>query len=101
MRPASRMFLFTIAAMFVVGCVSRSVPERFPTASAASPSAPEPRPEPASRTLVDDPPLPGENTEQWPGLRPSNSRSGEPAHRHGRHGQHRQSEAPVDASEHP
>lgn len=52
-----------------VGCASRTVPDAFPRASPASTQAPELPPARVDRALSGDPPLPGQSTEGWPGLR--------------------------------
>ena len=72
------------AAFLIGSCASRSVPSSFPATSAASLKAQVPRPEPATRALAEDPPLPGENTERWPGLRPSDG-STKRGHMHDHH----------------
>lgn len=95
MRLVTYVPLLTIAVTLAMGCASRSVPERFPRTSAASPSAREPRPEPVARALAEDPPLPGENTERWRGLRPAgDSPDGTHMHHHGAHGQRAPDDAP-------
>ena len=93
--------VLALAALWTGGCVSRSVPERFPATSAASLKAREPRAAPATRALAEDPPLPGESTERWPGLRPSGDATEGRMHvHHGGHGNHGQGDAPVDHSGH-
>lgn len=58
-----------LALVTVVGCASRTVPDTFPHASPASTHAPELPPARVDRALSGDPPLPGQSTEGWPGLR--------------------------------
>jgi hypothetical protein len=51
-----------------IACASRSVPEGFPVASAASEASPEVPPEVVTRSIQEDPPLPGEAHDGWNGL---------------------------------
>jgi len=99
MNPSACVTAIAISALLGTGCASRSVPASFPNTSPASASAPEASRAPVPRALAEDPPLPGEPTEGWPGLRPA----GEPAA--GGHEQHRgqsptQGDVPADHSGH-
>ena len=69
-----------------LGCASRAVPKHFPAGSAVSIEAPEARPATVTSALDAEPPLPGSETEHWPGLRSAESTS--PAHAHGGHHGH-------------
>jgi hypothetical protein len=69
-RPPTVLCHFGLLALVtVVGCASRTVPDTFPRASPASTQAPELPPARVDRALSGDPPLPGQPTEGWPGLR--------------------------------
>lgn len=57
-----------VAATTLVGCATRTVPDRFPAGSPASLETPEVEPAPVGRALVEDPPLPGESVAGWHGL---------------------------------
>ncbi len=80
-----RNFLFLWVGSLGMGCASRTVPVSFPPTSAASISGAEAKPSSVIRTLLEDPPLPGESTDQWPGLRPADPQVNDVDH-HSNHG---------------
>ena len=81
----SRALALTVLTLFALpsGCASRKVPGRFPPDAAASPGAREARPAVVDAALAEEPPLPGQPTSRWPGLR-----AGEPTSLPSRHGGH-------------
>jgi hypothetical protein len=75
--------LLGVAGVFGA-CSPRALPATFPATSAASTEAPEARRIPVTVALEQDPPLPGESVEQWPGLRTNpGSGGGHANHHHG------------------
>jgi hypothetical protein len=72
-RPPSVSRAGALAALafgaLTLGCASRAVPKQFPATSAASPASREAEPAAVTSALDADPPLPGTETAQWPGLR--------------------------------
>jgi hypothetical protein len=88
-RPSSARRAGAFAALVLgaltLGCASRAVPKHFPATSAASPESREAKPAAVTSSLDAEPPLPGAETEQWPGLRAADSAA--PAHG-GHHGHH-------------
>lgn len=81
-RQAGALVALALGAV-TLGCASRAVPKHFPASSAASLESREAQPVAVTRALDEDPPLPGAETEQWPGLRAAESAA--PAHG-GHHG---------------
>jgi|GEM_PF-485918 len=73
-------FKFLFAVVLVSGCATRSVPDHFPDNSAASPDSPEGAAVRTTRSLTEEPPLPGESTEGWDGLNEADSASVPGAH---------------------
>ncbi len=80
-----RKFLLLWVGSIEIGCAFRAVPRSFPEASPASRHAVEAKPASVTRALQEDPPLPGESTEQWPGLHPEAPKvdTGHDHHSHG------------------
>lgn len=85
--PSVRRAMHALVALafgaITLGCASRAVPKQFPATSAASLESRESPPATVTSALDADPPLPGSETEQWPGLRAAGSAA--PAHG-GHHG---------------
>lgn len=82
-RPiALALVIFTLHVL-PAGCASRVVPGQFPTDAAASTAAPEAPSVAAGNALAEEPPLPGQPTIQWPGLR-----GDEAAKQPSKHGDH-------------
>jgi hypothetical protein len=80
-------------------CASRAVPSTFPSTSPASTLASEAAVISVVAALEEEPPLPGEAIDRWPGLRPVDAPPGG-GHEHHQH-QHQQHDAPrgrADAS---
>jgi outer membrane protein, heavy metal efflux system len=73
-------FKTMVASVLLVGCATRSVPDRFPANSAASPGSPEGAAARTTRALEEDPPLPGESIEGWDGLQDADAASGKDVH---------------------
>jgi hypothetical protein len=68
----------------LVACASRELPSSLPRTSAASTDAPEARPYLVTQSLSEHPPLPGEASEGWDGLRaPGKPADGGHEHHHG------------------
>lgn len=84
-RPSAALVALVFGAL-ALGCASRAVPKHLPATSAASLASPEARPAAVTSALDADPPLPGSETERWPGLRPTESIA--PTHAHGAHHGH-------------
>ena len=63
-------------------CSSRALPPAFPATSAASLEAPEGQAVSVTRALEQDPPLPGESVDHWPGLQTGKAPAA--AHQHHR-----------------
>lgn len=101
MMPCSRCIagcigFLTLAAL---ACSPRAVPDPFPTASAASPSAAEPPAPSAAIALGQEPPLPGEDTSGWTGLAPQGGTAADPhAHHRGMHGMQHGGEGPAQGA---
>lgn len=72
-----------LLVVLCAACAPRSVPERFPAASAASDAAPPGPVAAVTVALREDPPLPGEPSEGWPGLDAHTTESDH--HEHGEH----------------
>lgn len=90
-RPLSvrRQSAAVVALVFgalTLGCASRAVLKHFPATSAASLESPEARPATVTVALDAEPPLPGSETEHWPGLGSAGSASH--THAHGGHHGH-------------
>lgn len=84
-RPiALALTVFTLHAL-PAGCASRMVPTQFPADAAASTAAPEARPAVVDGALAEEPPLPGQSANQWPGLRAEEAAS-QPSRHGGHHG---------------
>lgn len=87
--PSFRRQTGALAALVVgaltLGCASRAVPQQFPDSSAASPRSREAPRAAVTGALEADPPLPGAETAQWPGLH--SEKPAAPAHG-GHHGHH-------------
>ena len=64
----SRDYVTLGAALVALACSSRDVPSTFPNASPASPSAAQAPHAEVTRSLLEDPPLPGAPAEGWAGL---------------------------------
>ncbi|CAG0987897.1 hypothetical protein GPROT1_02768 [Gammaproteobacteria bacterium] len=69
------------AAALLLGC-TRSMPSSFPRASAASPDAAEAPRALVARSLLGEPPLPGESTAGWDGLESAPAADPHRGHRH-------------------
>jgi hypothetical protein len=80
MRTRHLVLLMLLAAP--LGACSRSFPSTLPSSSAASSHAAEAPAAVVGRALRGDPPLPGEPTDGWEGLAPSDA-SPSPTHAHG------------------
>jgi hypothetical protein len=70
-RPAHRTpwIQWVLIGLIVAACSAREVPATWPDASPASPAALAAPAAPVTRALETDPPLPGESTDGWAGLR--------------------------------
>lgn len=62
--PVPLMLLSAVLA----GCAARTLPPRFPNGSAASPQSAEAPKARVVTTLKSDPPLPGNEANEWAGL---------------------------------
>ncbi|MCC6877213.1 MAG: hypothetical protein IT378_23105 [Sandaracinaceae bacterium] len=69
------------AAALLLGC-TRSMPSSFPRGSAASPEAAEAPRAVVARSLLEEPPLPGESTDGWDGLESPAAADPHGGHRH-------------------
>jgi hypothetical protein len=88
MRTTPLVLPMVLAAL--VGACARTVPSTLPRSSAASLDAPEAPVVSVGRALREEPPLPGEPTEGWEALAPSDASGahGESSGAHGAHGGH-------------
>jgi hypothetical protein len=93
-----RGFWLVSVAGLVAGCAARSVPGEFPQRSAASNQADEAPLSDVTVSLRSDPPLPGESTQAWSGLRPTKERSGASTTHH--HHEQGAPDAPAIPKEH-
>lgn len=84
-RPLALALIVVSLHALSIGCASRAVPTQFPPSSAASSSATPAHPAVVTGSLVEDPPLPGQPTTQWPGLRADQGEARAPGHG-GHHG---------------
>lgn len=88
-RPPTARRAGALAALafgvLTLGCASRAVPKQFPATSAASPASREAGRAAVTSALDADPPLPGSETAQWPGLRASQPASQTHGGHHGHH----------------
>ena len=88
-RPPSVRRAGALAALalgvLTLGCASRAVPKYFPATSAASPESRDAERAAVTSALDADPPLPGSETAQWPGLRASQPAAQPHGGRHGHH----------------
>ncbi|MCG3173953.1 MAG: hypothetical protein GMKNLPBB_02170 [Myxococcota bacterium] len=75
--------VMTALAAGVSGCAARVVPDQFPEQSASSAFAEEAPRADITVSLREDPPLPGEDTSRWPGLKQEEPEDHE---HHGHHG---------------
>lgn len=63
----------------LAGCATRTLTKAFPKGAPASPAAAPAPPAALTRSLREDPPLPGDDVTGWAGLEPEESRRDAPA----------------------
>jgi hypothetical protein len=83
-NPGSALYL--ALGLAATGCAPHGVPPNLPRSSVASPEGGEAAPARVTLALDEDPPLPGEVTEGWRGLRGDDDASKSAEHDH--HGGH-------------
>lgn len=84
-RPLALALTVVTLHALPTGCASRAVPTQFPPSSAASSAAPQAPPAVVTGSLTEEPPLPGQPTTWWPGLRADENEQPAPGHG-GHHG---------------
>lgn len=87
-RSRTRALALTMLVLHALpaACASRTVPPQFPPTAAASSAAAEGHPAIVTAALTEDPPLPGQPTTRWPGLR--DDHEPQPTAHGGHHGHH-------------